>query len=171
MNIGKIFEQQWHKNANKVENLLFGRFKDSPASYGSNNNSVRFTAENICDFYMYKYPVIFLLELKNTKGSSLPFSNIRENQLQQLNRVGGLKGVVAGVVINFSSKEKCYFLDIKDVMSFIESSDRKSIPLSYCEEKGFSVPMKKLRTRYDYDVDLFVKFKLSEWEKGNETDE
>lgn len=50
---------------------------------------------NICDFITYLYPNIFYFELKTTKGNTLPFSNITDNQWQGLLEKEKIEGVGA----------------------------------------------------------------------------
>jgi len=42
-----------------------------------------------------------------------------------------------------------YYLDGKDIINFIEESDRKSIPFSYIEDKGFIIEQ-KIKPRLNY---------------------
>ena len=42
-----------------------------------------------------------------------------------------------------------YYLDGRDILEFIDTNKRKSIPLSYIEEKGYIIN-KKIRPRIDY---------------------
>ena len=42
-----------------------------------------------------------------------------------------------------------YYLDGYDIIEFINNNDRKSIPYSYIQEKGYVID-KKIRPRLDY---------------------
>ena len=77
-NEGKKFEQDFANSVNKDECWLY-RLRDNAASFGGSTNT-RFTSSNICDYVMYhnKTRTLYLLELKSTKSSSIPYSMIRE---------------------------------------------------------------------------------------------
>lgn len=158
MNSGKLFEKQWRKSAKDVEGLFYYRFKDSPTSWINNQgkSGLRFTNDNICDVLMFYSPILFLLELKSHAGKSLPISVIRKNQLNGLNEASNYANIKAGLLVFFSSVNKCFFADIKKVYSFIEKSERKSIPISFFEKYGLEIPVKQLRTNYMYDVRYLI---------------
>lgn len=66
-NQGKVFEENFRKSLN-LDNpdLFYYRFKDSPASFGNQNNDfVRFTNNNICDNMIFYKGNLFLNELKS----------------------------------------------------------------------------------------------------------
>ena len=46
---------------------------------------------------------------------------------------------------------------ICDITDFIRKSDRKSIPIDYCREKGIKIANKRLRTNYKYDIIGMIK--------------
>lgn len=157
MNAGKKFERDWKKSCLGIEGLFYYRNNDGTASWGNGSDSVRFQTKNICDVFMYKYPVFFALELKSHKGSSVPFSAIRKDQKEGLIRESDKKGVVSGLLLFFSDKELCYFLDIKDYKYLEDAGKRKSIPISYCQEKGIKIDCQKIRTTYKYNSEDFVR--------------
>lgn len=162
MNSGKLFEQQFRKSVLKIPNLFYYRLKDSPSSWDNKTKSkktkskVRFTNNNICDTVMYKNPYLFLLELKSHTGARLPLSCIRENQINGLVEASETNGIIAGIICDFSDKDKCYFLDITFVDDFTKNETRKSIPISYFQENGIEIDVKKLRVKKLYDVDKFI---------------
>lgn len=157
MNAGKKFETDWKKSCKNIEGLFYYRNNDGTASWGSGSDSVRFQTKNICDVFMYKYPVFFALELKSHKGSSVPFSAIRKDQKEGLIRESDKKGVISGLLLFFSDKDLCYFLDIKDYKYLEDTGKRKSIPISYCQEKGIKIDCQKIRTTYKYNSEDFVR--------------
>lgn len=157
MNSGKEFEGQWRKNAKKVEGLFFLRLKDSATSYGRTNAAVRFTPDNICDCLMFKSGALFLLELKNTRQPSLGFDRIRDNQIAGLLKaVETNPDIIAGIVCNFEKSHETWFLTIDKLWDFMQSATRKSIPIAFFRDNGVEIENKKLRTKYDYNVDKFV---------------
>lgn len=158
MNSGKVFERQFRKCCLKDSELFYYRLKDSPSGWSNGVNSgVRFTNDNICDAFVFKSPVLFLLELKSHTGASLPFSCIRQNQIDGLMDASKHKNVFAGVICSFDQKQRCFFLGIQKVKELQDSQTRKSIPIKYFEENGIEIDVQKLRTNLVYDVSKFVK--------------
>ena len=85
-NPGKVFEEDIKKSVPK-EYWIY-RFKDGTANFsGSKNENVRFQAHNICDFMIMTKENLILLELKSHKGSSIPFSCIRKNQIEEMTKI------------------------------------------------------------------------------------
>lgn len=151
MNKGKIFEKNFKKSV--PGDMFYYRLKDGTAGFkGQKNENVRFQATNICDCILFDGKLLFLLELKNHKGKSLPYSCIRKSQKEGLLLEQYKKNVVCGLVINFEDLEECYFLHICDVREFMRKSDRKSIPIDYCRKMGVKIEMKKLRVNYKYNI-------------------
>lgn len=157
LNSGKRFEQQWRKCARKVPELFFYRLRDGTATYyGGSQDGIRFQQSNMCDVMMFLSPLLFLLELKSTKGSSLPLKNIRKDQLSDLLESGKHKHVLAGFVVYFADKQVCYFASAATINAFKESNDRKSIPLDWFERLGRKVAVIPLKVNVDFDVGKFV---------------
>ena len=154
MNSGKRFEQNFKKSV--PNNVFFYRFRDGTANW-QHNDLVRFQQKNICDCMIFDGEMLFLLELKNHKGKSLPLSCIRDNQIKELSLNQIYKNVKCGIVINFEELNECYFMFICDITDFIRKSDRKSIPIDYCREKGIKIANKRLRTNYKYDIENLLK--------------
>ncbi len=146
-NSGKIFEQSFEKSLCKD---IF-RYKLRDSGGWSRDSNTRFSTSNICDYVLYNMNTkqMFLLELKSTKGKSLPFGNIKEKQIKGLLDASDYS-IVCGFVINLSGE--CYYLDIKDFNEFYNNTNRKSIPLSLLKEKGIFIPSKLLQKNYRYDL-------------------
>ena len=152
-NEGKKFEIDF-KNSIPA-NVYIYKLKD--AGGWSNASNTRFTISNMCDFIMYSKPTLFLLELKSTKGKSLPFNNIRETQIKELYKASNTEGVRAGLVINLRTLEETYYLDIKDFKTYRETTERKSISLECLKDKGILIEQELKKTRYRYDIKEFIK--------------
>lgn len=157
-NIGKIFEEEI-KNSVSKEHWYY-RFKDGTATYNKDieNKKVRFQAKNICDCQVMANDKLFLLELKNTKGYSLPLSNIKSNQVDGLSGIDH-KNIESYFIICFREKEKCYAVQAIKIKRFIESEERKSIPMDWFIENGIDVPMIKKKVRYKYDLDILFNWR------------
>lgn len=157
-NIGKIFEEEF-KNSVSKEHWYY-RFKDGTAAYNKDieNKKIRFQAKNICDCQVMANDKLFLLELKNTKGYSLPLSNIKSNQVEGLSGINH-KNIEAYFIICFRDKEKCYAVQAMKIKEFIESEKRKSIPVDWCKGNGIEIPMIKKKVRYKYDLDILFNWR------------
>lgn len=153
MNKGKVFEQQFRKSV--PDGVFYYRLIDSSNAWSDGN--IRFAPKNICDSIMFDGERLFLLELKNHKGKSLPLSCIRANQIEGLDKYSDYKNIYPCIIINFEDVAECYCLFISQIQDFLKESDRKSIPIEYCAKNGIKIEMKKIRTNYLYDVEGYIK--------------
>lgn len=94
------------------------------------------------------------MELKTHTGASLPLSCIRKNQIEGMSKINHVR-IKAVFIINFRDKEKTYSVDAEKLKSYIEISNRKSILLSFLEEKGIEIIGTKKKVRYKYDLEKF----------------
>ena len=164
MNSGKRFENNFKKSIPK--DVYVYRFKDGSASWGG-NEKVRFQAKNICDFMLYKKPYLFLFELKSTKGKSLPNTNIKKHQLEDLLIASKYKGTVCGLLIEFSDYNTVYFIEINEYDKFIKCNIRKSIPVEYLKEKGIEVETTKKKVNIKLNIENMLSQIVREEEKTN----
>lgn len=154
MNSGKRLESNFKKSI--PDDIFFYRFKDGSSAWGG-NDKVRFQSSNICDCLIFNGSKLYLLELKSTKGKSLPFANIRENQLKELSLATYYKNIVSGLVIEFSDLDRCFFMYISDITDFIRQGIRKSVPIEYCEEKGIEIEIKKKKVNNSFNIKKLLK--------------
>lgn len=86
-------------------------------------------------------------DAKETKNkTSFPLANVHEHQLLHMRRViehGGISFLI--IYMN----DNIYYLDGHDIINFIETNTRKSIPYSYITEKGYVIKQ-KIKPRLDY---------------------
>lgn len=83
-------------------------------------------------------------ETKNT--TSFPLNNIHEHQIKHMESVirhGGISFLIIYMNNNF------FLFDGHDLLNFINTSKRKSIPYSYIETHGYKIE-KKIKPRLDY---------------------
>lgn len=155
---GKRFEQDFANSVNKDECWLY-RLRDNAASFGRGTNT-RFASSNICDYVMYhnKTRTLYLLELKSTKSSSIPYSMIRDNQIKELTE-SSKHMLVAGFIFNYREKlNATYFMMIDDFNEMTSEINKKSFNLSDLEKYGaIKINSTKKRTRYIYDIEGFIK--------------
>ena len=91
--------------------------------------------------------------------TSFPLSNIHAHQLKHIKSVI-FYGGVAFLIVRFATLNKTFILMGEDLINFIESNDRKSIPVSYFEEFGYILDL-KYNPRVDYIriIDAYIKDK------------
>lgn len=91
--------------------------------------------------------------------TSFPISNIHKHQLEHIKNVihyGGL----AYLIVRFTTLNETYLLTGEDLISFINTQERKSIPLEYFKQKGFFIEFKYLpRVDYIKVIDKILKSK------------
>lgn len=78
--------------------------------------------------------------------TSFPLSNIHEHQLLHMKRIiehGGISFLIIAMNNLF------YLLDGNNILEFINTTKRKSIPYSFIQEKGIIIN-KKIKPRLDY---------------------
>ena len=88
-------------------------------------------------------------DAKETQSkTSFPLSNIHKHQMEHIRKVL-YHGGIAYLIVRFVAIDKTFLLMGKDLISFVEQNDRKSIPLSYFESNGYIIEM-KYAPRLDY---------------------
>lgn len=144
--IGKIFEDEI--KASIPPEFYTERYKDDTAGF--------YGVSNPADYRLYKYPLTFLLELKTHKGKSIPLDKIRPNQIQGMAKAVEHKGIYGGFIINYRDLEETYYIPVMDMVAFINSAERKSIPVEWCRENGVRIEQKKKKVRYTYDLSKWL---------------
>lgn len=145
MNEGKKFEEDFIKSL--PDDCFVLRLKDGGG--WSDSEATRFTPQNDCDYVVNYYGKTWTLELKSTKGKSIPLS-----RLKQVDRMKGHRGyyrVYPAFIFNFRDVEKTYYIPLDYLIQFMETTERKSVPIDWCREQGIPVPQKLRRTRYRYN--------------------
>jgi len=121
--------------------------------YKSRNDAIireaRFKIPSTTDYNgIYKGKYIDF-EAKETKSkTSFPLSNIHQHQILHLRSIIN-HGGIAFIIVRFISLNETYFMDANDLFSFLDNTDRKSIPYSYFKEKGHLI-VDKYNPRVDY---------------------
>lgn len=88
----------------------------------------------------------FALECKETKNkTSFPFSNIKDTQIEFLDKWTELGGL-GYYIIRFEENKKVFLVSSEDMHKCINTIDRKSVPYNYCIESGdfIEIDYKKL---------------------------
>lgn len=157
-NPGKRFEEDFKSSIDNNENWVY-RLRDNAASFSGGTNT-RFASTNICDFLIFnnKYRTLYLAELKSTKGSSIPYTMIKDNQITGLSEAGK-HNVIPCFFFNFREKNNAtYFMIIDDFINMKCVLDKKSFNTQDLEKYGaISVSCNIKRTRYRYDIETLIK--------------
>lgn len=153
-NPGKKFEEDFIKSVPGRCDVT--RLKD--AGGWSNATNTRFSISNPCDFIIYSQPEdemdqgrFYKLELKSTKGISLPFANIKDSQLKSL-MDSQEKGVLAWFIVNFRQVNETYAVAAHLIAGLIAKGDRKSLPLVYAQKNCLLIKQSIKITRWRYDL-------------------
>lgn len=115
---------------------------------------IKYGVKSLCDFILYSYPRLFLLELKSTQEKTFPIKNIAEHQLENMSKFNK-NYIVAGFILNFRQHNKTYFIRGDVLESIIEQLSLKRLSVEILEEYGVLIPQEIKRTRYRYDLDCF----------------
>src|SRR5574344_1037189 len=92
---------------------------------------------------------------ETTSKTNFPLINIHKHQIQHIRNIINHNGI-AFLIIRFSNLNNTYLLFGKDFISFIDDNKRKSIPLSFFEEKGHKINF-NLKIKVDY-IEIINKF-------------
>ena len=148
MNEGKRFERDFQ--ASVPEDAWCYRLRDSPISYygGSDAEGIRFAQDNICDFFLYRAPTLYLIELKTVGTPSAALTSLfgkydpekccykKQKHLQDMAKAEqAATGLRALVVINYRRTGHTYAVPARDVLEWVEraaNGGRKSIPEEFC---------------------------------------
>ncbi len=150
---GKRFEEDFVKSI--PDRCDITRLKD--AGGWSNATNMRFTSSNPCDFIVWNGEEqrnkckMYKFELKSVQGKSLPFTNIKEHQLESM-WISAYKYVTALFVVNFRAANKTYQIGAIEMMAHIKNSDRKSLSLENARVIGTLIPQTLIRVRWRYDL-------------------
>ena len=88
-------------------------------------------------------------EAKETKSkTSFTLDNIHPHQIKHLERIGNHNGI-AFLIVRFTTINETYLIMANDFIEYINTNERKSIPLSYFKEKGYLIK-DGYRPRIDY---------------------
>ncbi len=88
-------------------------------------------------------------EAKETLNTEyFPLRNIHDHQIEHLRKVLN-HGGIAFLIVRFTNLNVTYFLEAKYLLEFLEKNTRKSIPVSYFEDKGY-ILQERFNPRLDY---------------------
>lgn len=160
MNYGKKFENNFKKGVGKELVRLY----DTTNGYAG--------VKNPCDFIYYKYPYQYLFELKSVKGNRLDFSNITDNQKEQLDFYSHIKGCNPMIVVEFREYKKIYMIPWSTIRRRMEH-DKQSLTITDCEiiVNVYQLPVEYQRINFKlnketFDSRIFLMAQLKECGSG-----
>ena len=132
----KQFEQDWRISFPKG---VIIRLPDQQSGYFG-------TSQNPCDFICYKYPKMFMLELKSHEGNTFPISCLR--QYNKLITYKDKEGLNAGVIIWFIDHDKVIYAPITTFEKLIKDNKKSLNIVKDTPDKYFyiNIPSVKKRT-------------------------
>ena len=99
-------------------------------------------------------------EAKETKShTSFNLNNIHKHQLEHLQKITE-HGGIGFIIIRFSSLNETYLIEISKIIDYINTNNRKSIPLDYINKFGYII-RDKYNPVIDY-LEIVDKFILKE---------
>lgn len=104
---------------------------------------------------IYKEKYIDFEAKETNSKTSFSLSNIHKHQIKHLIDVKR-HGAISFLIVRFNLLDKTFFLDTKYLEKFLKEEERKSIPLSYFEEKGQLINI-KYNPRVDY-IEIINKY-------------
>lgn len=162
-NKGYVLQNNIKKSCDK-QDILFYRFKDSPFSF-ADSDKTKFTTNNICDCMIFLANKLLFVELKSVKDKSFSFTKHSLRQLNDINKIihnkQGLKrfGVFGCFIIEFRELEETYFIQVQDILKYLEENNTKTINIQkYIRKNKFiKVEQNLLRKNYTFDIrKLFI---------------
>lgn len=77
-------------------------------------------------------------EAKETKKNLFPLSNIHKHQLDHLKKIID-HGGIGFIIVSFTTTQKVFLLDGKQLFDFLDNNDRKSIPMDFFINYGYEI--------------------------------
>ena len=159
INEGKKFEQDFKSSINEQEVYCL-RIQDNASGFGTNSN-IRFTMKPPYDFLLFYEYNLYAIELKSTKINSISFEKekkdkgkmIHFHQIEELKKVSKYPNAHGGFLCNFRNTNNTWYIDIKDFIRFVNSTDKKSINEKDIEMfNGILLYSEQKRIRFSYDI-------------------
>lgn len=136
MKPGKKWENKI-KQYCKREQIFCYRLKDSPSSFYKEDKNIRFTSNNIADFFLYCSRNLFIVEAKSTANTSLPYANFRKSQIVELTaNTNRFDGVIVLCFVEFRKYGEAYVIEWSKMREEMDKEERKSWSYKFIKENG-----------------------------------
>lgn len=150
-NYGKQFEMQFRKDASQIGNIFVYRVPDQLSGYSYNS-------ANPCDYIVYKYPKLFLVELKSIKGNTFNFAGLR--QAAKLSDIKPTEGLNKIVIIWFRDHQKILCFDFETIQK-MKDDGLKSININKLKDQGYNyIEIPTVKKRIFLTADYSVIFNI-----------
>lgn len=147
--IGKKFEEVFERDWKKLPNAFIYRLHDQVSGY-------KVVSSNPCDYICFAGHRIFLIECKEHKGKSFPFSELR--QYEKLAKYAGVKDVYGIVVLWLKELDTVIAIPIEAIIKMKEDG-KKSVNLNDIEKYGLlKIPSEKKVVYMDSDYSSLLTF-------------
>lgn len=101
-------------------------------------------------------------DAKETENkTSFPLSNIHRHQIKHIENIIDNDGI-GFLIVRFKKLDKTYLLLGRDLINFINSNTRKSIPIDYFEENAYLIEDKYI-PRVDYIKVIDLIMEVQKW--------
>lgn len=156
VNRGKDFESIVRECLQKVDGAYVQRLYDPQGGYAG--------VANPCDFNVYRYPKMYMIECKSVHGNTLAiyspnekkkYGNISNTQWEEM-LAATQSGVVAGVLCWWIDRDVTRFLPIQS-LDGIRNSGSKSIRYDAIVSNSLDIDGIKKRVYFDYDFRKFFR--------------
>jgi len=156
MKEGKVFEKQV-SNSLKKDGIWHMKIRDT---YVLDQSMGVGTDINPYDFLAHYDGTLYAFECKSFEGKSIsiqltpdePKASIKAHQIKGLLDMSQFEDNRAGFLFQLRDFEECYYVSIDKFLSHLAESCKKSINYEEIKKIGFTVPQKKLRTNFQYDL-------------------
>ena len=108
-----------------------------PSRYEAKIEEAYFKTPSTTDYNgVYKGKYIDFEAKETQNKTSFPLNNMHKHQIKHIEDIIRHNGI-AFIIVYFKFINKIYYLKGEDLLYFINNNVRKSIPLTYFDEKGF----------------------------------
>lgn len=111
---------------------------------------------NPCDFIAYKYPYMYMLEMKTTSGSSLPLKNISDYQYNSMLYATIKYKIKSFFIVWYYDKDVTVAIPV-EVIQDIKKLNKKSIKYTYIDNRIIKLSGKKKKIYFEYNWKEFFK--------------
>lgn len=151
-NLGKNWEEKFKSDWKKsFPNTFFFRLRD-------NLNGFKESSQNPVDFICFTGEKLFLVECKEHKGASIPFSAIP--QYERMLTYKNCPNVFPGVLVWFSEKDLVIWVSIEEMEKMVLAGE-KSIGVRMLNDNIYDIkvlPAVKKRVFMEVDYTVFNQF-------------
>ena len=147
-NRGKKFEAVVQSSFEQVEGVSIDRLRDAPKRLKG--------VDNPSDFIVYKEPHELYVECKSHLGNTLPFSCIKESQINGMIEKSLIEGVICGLIIWYVDHDITVWIPIDDVVAWRDAGNKSIHINDIWRFNSIEINGTKKRVYFDYDMKEFL---------------